>query len=56
MVILGDVTVGDVVSDDGGVVGSRGYDIVGCIAVNVIGDDHGGVVSDGDAVVGGGVV
>ena len=56
MTLLGDFAVGNVVGDGGGIVGSRGYDIVGCIAVNVIGDDRGGVVGDGDTVVGGGVV
>ena len=33
MAILGDLAVGDVVSDDGGVVGGRGYDVAMIVVV-----------------------
>ena len=45
MAMLGSVAAGGIIGSEGGVVGGKGFDVVSCISVHVIGDDGGGNVN-----------
>ena len=43
--VHGSFAASDIIGGKGGIVGSRGYDVVHCIAVHVIGNDSEGSIN-----------